>query len=214
MMCIMTDVAAAIDRAPRYCDYNRDSETMARHLLGQRLVRVDDTGARLSGRIVEVEAYLGLPDKAAHTYNGRRTLRNESMYLPGGHAYVYLIYGMHECLNIVCGEADDGIAVLIRALQPEEGVDSMWQRRAAARSETDLCSGPAKLTQALDIDRRLDGENLIDSPVLYIEQPQRHPLPLQRIERGPRVGVSYAEEWADKPLRFWIAGNPHVSRGR
>jgi DNA-3-methyladenine glycosylase len=103
----------------RFTAMDGDPITVARRLLGQRLVRVTD-GIRLAGTIVEVEAYLGAEDRAAHTFGGRRTARNESMYLPGGHAYIYFTYGAHFCLNVVCGQRDEGVAVLIRALEPTE----------------------------------------------------------------------------------------------
>lgn len=197
----------------RFDSFEHDPVAVAKRLLGQRLVRVVN-GQRLIGDIVEVEAYLGAEDKAAHTFGGRRTARNEAMYLPGGHAYVYFTYGMHHCMNVVCGGADEGTAVLIRALQPIEGIELMRERRQAARRETDLCSGPAKLTEALNIDLRLNGEDLRTSDRLYIERFRRRALAGSRIGMGPRVGVNYAGPWAHKPLRFWIAGNPHVSRSR
>lgn len=186
---------------------------MARALLGQRLVRVLNSN-RLAGTIVEVEAYLGVKDKAAHTSNGRRTRRNESMWGDGGHAYVYFTYGMHHCMNVVASTADDPVAVLIRALEPTEGIEQMHRHRRAARRDADLCSGPAKLCQALKIDRRLDGVDLVSSGSLFIEQVRRSPLPASRIALGPRIGVSYADDWADKPLRFYIKDNPHVSKPR
>jgi DNA-3-methyladenine glycosylase len=191
--------------------YERDPVIVARALLGQLLVRVID-GQRLAGLIVETEAYLGAPDAAAHTFNGRRTPRNESMYLGGGHAYVYFTYGMHHCMNVVGGCPGDGVAVLIRALQPTEGLDVMRTRRPHARREAELCSGPGKLCAALGIDRKLDGSDLTVPGPLCIEEIRRRALPASRIAIGPRVGVHYAGHWAHKPLRFWIKGNPHVSR--
>ncbi|MHC4415296.1 MAG: DNA-3-methyladenine glycosylase [Planctomycetota bacterium] len=196
---------------PRFNAFFHDPVRVARRLLGQRLVRVLDR-RRLAGIIVEVEAYLGPPDKAAHTYGGRRTARNASMYLAGGHAYVYFTYGMHHCLNVVCGEAGDGVAVLVRALEPTEGLQAMFAHRPKARRASDLCSGPAKLTQALSVGRGLDGVDLRTSRSLFIEQLRRCPLAAGRIVAGPRVGVQYAGEWAHRPLRFHIKDNPHVSR--
>ncbi len=194
--------------------YRRNPVPLARALLGQRLVRILDRprGARLAGLIVEAEAYLGEPDKAAHTYSGRRTARNESMWLDGGHAYVYFTYGMHHCMNVVASTKGRPVAVLIRALEPTEGLDLMRQRRTAARRDTDLCSGPAKLCQALRIDRSLDGQDLVNGPALFIERVRKTVLPKPRIVTGPRVGIGYADEWADKPLRFYIKDNPHVSK--
>ena len=191
--------------------YRRDPVTLARALLGQTLVRkLDNT--RLAGVIVEVEAYLGTPDKAAHTYHGRRTPRNESMWGDAGHAYVYFTYGMHHCLNAVAGGKGDPVAVLIRALEPTEGLAKMYRHRKAARRDTDLCSGPAKLCQALRIDRKLDGHDLTKASPLFIEKSRRSMMPTSKIAAGPRVGVGYAEEWADKPLRFYIKQNTHVSK--
>ena len=195
----------------RFAPYDRDPVTMARRLLGQRLVRVD-RGRRLAGTIVEVEAYLGADDRAAHTCGGRRTARNESMYLPGGHAYVYFTYGMHHCLNVVCGRAGEGVAVLLRAIEPTEGLDVMLDRRRAARRDIDLCSGPAKLTQSLAIDLSLDGADLVAGRHLFIERIRRRSLPHRSIVVSPRIGVAYAGSWVDEPLRFFVRGNPHVSR--
>lgn len=198
----------------RFEDFAGDAVSTAKKLLGQRLVRTVN-GQRLAGTIVEVEAYLGIEDKAAHTFNGRRTARNESMYLPGGHAYVYMIYGIHHCLNVVCGPAGQGTAVLIRAIEPTEGQEIMRCNRAAASRigkalrDRDLCSGPGKLAQAMQIDRTLDGEPLPESRRLWIESDSA--AERIRITSGPRIGVDYAAEWASKPLRFYMTGNPHVS---
>ncbi len=184
---------------------------VARSLLGQRLVRVLD-GRRLAGAIVEVEAYLGQRDQAAHTYNGRRTARNGSMWGDGGHAYVYFTYGMHHCMNAVAGRADEPIAVLLRAIEPLEGLEVMRSLRKKARKDTDLCSGPAKLCQALGIDRGLDGCDLVEGSELFIEKARARAYPGRGIVTGPRVGVAYAGAWAAKPLRFYVKGNHHVSR--
>lgn len=197
----------------RFRPYDRDPVTMARQLLGQRLVRVID-GQRLAGTIVETEAYLGARDRAAHTFGGRRTPRNESMYREGGHAYVYFTYGMHHCLNVVCGEEGEGVAVLIRALEPVEGMDAMWLRRPRARLAADLCSGPGKVCQALGIDLRLNGVDLRTSEELFIERARSRAISGKLIGRTPRIGVGYAGEWSGRPLRFLIRGNPHVSGRR
>ncbi|MHC4219973.1 MAG: DNA-3-methyladenine glycosylase [Planctomycetota bacterium] len=194
----------------RFTAFEDGSVDVARRLLGQRLVRMLN-GERLAGTIVEVEAYLGAKDRAAHTYGGRRTARNESMYLPGGHAYVYFTYGMHHCLNIVCGRRDEGVAVLVRALEPTEGLETMFAHRAAARRARDLCRGPARLTQALAVDRAEDGLDLRTSPVLFVERLRQRSVPLPRIDRTARVGVGYAGAWAKRRLRFLIRGCPYVS---
>jgi DNA-3-methyladenine glycosylase len=134
------------------------------------------------------------------------------MWGEAGHLYVYFTYGMHFCMNIVAKEPDAPEAVLIRAVKPTEGLDLMWPRRRAAKRDTDLCSGPAKLCQALAIDRCFDGEDLLTSPRLYLEQTRQRALPRSRLAIGPRVGVHYAGEWADQPLRFSLADSPYRSK--
>lgn len=188
--------------------YQRDARTLARALLGQLLVRVLADGTRLAGRIIETEAYLGVEDKAAHSFGGRHTPRNAAMWGPAGHAYVYFIYGMHHCVNVVAATPGDPAAVLLRALEPLEGLDTMRRHRAgriaAARlRDRDLCSGPAKLAQALSIDRALDHADLVAGEALFIERGVQ--MPAQRIVATPRIGIDYAEEWAQKPLRFVLA---------
>jgi len=194
----------------RFTQFDVDPETLARRLLGQRLVRVI-RGVRLAGLIVETEAYLGSPDRAAHTHGGRRTPRNESMYLEGGHAYVYFTYGMHHCVNVVCGRRGEGVAVLLRAIEPIEGIDTMLRNRPRATGEYDLCSGPARLCQALCIDRAFDGEDLRTSRRIFIERVRRTVLPDSRMEVTARIGVAYAGVWARKPLRFLVRSSPYVS---
>jgi DNA-3-methyladenine glycosylase len=191
--------------------FRRDPVALSRALLGQKLVRVLDDGTRLAGRIVEVEAYLGVEDRAAHTFGGRRTARNASMYLDAGHAYVYFTYGMHWCLNVVSDRPGVPTACLIRALEPIEGIDRMRQHRGRDNLH-DLCSGPAKLTQAMQIDRSLDGVDLTTDPRLFLERGPK--VPAEAIIVSPRIGVAYAAQWAAKPLRFFIADHPCVSRDR
>lgn len=199
--------------ARRFLAFDADPVTTARRLLGQELVHLL-AGRRLAGRIVEVEAYLGPADRAAHTYGGRRTPRNASMWAGGGHAYVYFTYGMHHCLNVVCGREEAGTAVLLRALEPTEGIDEMFCRRPAARSATELCSGPGRLTQALGIGLARDGSDLRSDAELWIEERRRRRLPDARVATTRRVGVDYAGRWARRRLRFLIRGNPYVSPGR
>jgi DNA-3-methyladenine glycosylase len=198
------------ERLPR-AFYRRGAEPLARALLGQRLVRVKDS-VRTAGIIVETEAYLGAIDKAAHSYRGR-TARNASMWKEGGHAYVYFIYGMHWCLNVVA--RDEGVpeAVLIRAIEPVEGIDAMRTRRARAKRDRDLCSGPGKLCAALAIDRALDGADLVESDELFIEKVRARAHAKKEIAVTARIGVAYAEEWADRLLRFHLASE-HVSGRR
>ncbi|MDG2422904.1 MAG: DNA-3-methyladenine glycosylase [Phycisphaerales bacterium] len=193
----------------RRLGFGGDAIGVARSLLGQMLVRCLG-GSRMVGRIVEVEAYLGPHDLACHTAGGRRTPRNESMYLGGGHAYVYLIYGMHHCVNITTGRRASGAAVLIRAVEPMDGVDAMWQRRGAIRPRRDLCRGPGRLCEAMGIDRQLDGLDLRTSKQLWIERGFK--VPFSEIVAGPRVGLGKAGKWEKAPLRLAIRENHYVSR--
>jgi len=208
--------------APRFTAMDADPITVARRLLGQRLVRVID-GVRLAGTIVEVEAYLGAEDRAAHTFGGRRTVRNEAMYLPGGHAYVYFTYGMHHCLNVVCGRRDEGVAVLVRAIEPTEGLDEMFSRRVKAGRLEELCSGPGRLTQAMAIGRSLNGVDLRTSDELFIERQASRQLPQSAFVQTRRVGLNRSMDesvlglsgeftnWWRAPLRFAMKGNAFVS---
>lgn len=189
--------------------YNRSTKTVAKELLGKRLVRVTDQGVRLSGLIVEVEAYLGIKDKAAHTFGRRRTPRNEVMWGEGGIAYVYFIYGIHYCLNAVTRSHGQPEAVLIRALQCEEGLEVIRARRKV-KNEIHYASGPGKLCQALGIDRSLNGISL-QSDNLFIENTGLK-IPTSRIVATSRIGVDYAGKAKDWPLRFYIKGNKAVSK--
>ena len=180
--------------------YLRDTTTVARDLLGCTLVHVVN-GKRLSGRIVETEAYLGLLDPAAHTYGGRRTERTRSMYLHGGHAYVYFIYGMHFCINVVTRKTGVPEAVLLRAVEPIDGIEFMRQRRNV-KKDRDLANGPGKLCQAMSIDRTFDGVSFL-SETLFIEARSRKRLD-SLIEISPRIGVDYAGDAAHWPLRFML----------
>lgn len=192
--------------------YRRPAEVVARDLLGRFLVR-EVEGGRLVLRLVETEAYLGGPDRASHAWDGRRTPRNESLYLPGGHAYVYFIYGMHWCLNAVTGERDVGSAVLLRAGEPVEGEERMRENRGFAKrvKPGDLAGGPGKLCRALAVDRSLDGVRLDQGPLRIT---QGEPIEPEEVAAGPRIGVDYAGEAASWPLRFAVRGNPHVSKPR
>lgn len=192
--------------------YRRDTEEVARELLGRWLVR-ETGGERLVLAIVETEAYLGAPDRASHAWGGRRTARNESLYRAGGHAYVYFIYGMHHCLNAVTGRRDVGSAVLIRAGEPVAGEEAMAARRGLARPPRpgDLAGGPGKLCRALGVGRELDGAELWRGELTLTEG---EPVAAGAIAAGPRIGVDYAGEAAAWPLRFAVRGNPHVSRPR
>jgi len=182
--------------------------TVARDLLGKLLVVPTKNGARVSGKIVEVEAYRGPQDRAAHSYGGRRTTRTETMYGIGGTAYVFFVYGMYNQFNVVTNAADAPHAVLIRAVEPVEGIDVM-RRRRPGKTDHNLTNGPGKLCIALDIDRKLDAADLLENRV-WLEEAER--IPRSRILSGPRIGIDYAEEWIDKPWRFWVKDNPYVSR--
>lgn len=173
--------------------YDRDPVDVARDLLGQYLVRIKD-GCRYVGRIVEVEAYLGVHDKASHSARGRTT-RNAPMFGPPGHAYVYLIYGMHHCMNIVTEPEGQASAILVRAVEPVEGV-------------TGATNGPGRLCRAMSIDRSLDGCDLL-GPSLHLLAGEPRAF---RIVQRPRIGVDYAGAWARRLLRFYVEGSAHVSR--
>lgn len=182
--------------------------TVARELLGKLLVVPTRDGKRVSGIIVETEAYRGPQDRASHAYGGRRTKRTETMYGIGGTVYVYFVYGMYNQFNVVTNVRDIPHAVLIRALEPVEGIEIMRQRRQI-HSDHQLTNGPGKLCIALGIDRSLDRADLTGNMV-WLEQGQ--PIRSSKIASGPRVGIDYAEQWIDKPWRFWIKDNPFVSR--
>jgi DNA-3-methyladenine glycosylase len=182
--------------------------TVARDLLGKLLVVPAVNGDRVSGMIVEVEAYRGPEDRASHAYGGRRTRRTETMYGRGGVAYVYFVYGMYYQFNVVSGVADIPHAILVRALEPVEGIELMRERRHL-HPDHNLTNGPGKLCIALGIDRALDGADLLGDGV-WLEEYQ--PVSPRRIAKGPRIGIDYAEAWIDKPWRFWIRDNSYVSR--
>jgi DNA-3-methyladenine glycosylase len=179
--------------------YNRPASDVARALLGTVLVH-----GTTSGRIVETEAYLGLQDRAAHSWRGI-TPRTRVMFGEPGHAYVYLIYGIYECLNVVAEPEGSPGCVLIRALEPLEGIPRMRRRRPGARGIEDLANGPGKLTLALGITRRLNGADFT-SGLLTIHRPQQERF---QIGVSPRIGIKHCADW---PLRFFIEGNRFVSR--
>lgn len=190
--------------------FARDTLTVARALLGQRLVRLLD-GERLAGWIVEVEAYIGEDDLASHARFGR-TRRNAPMYGPPGHAYVYFIYGMHYCLNVVTAQEGFPAAVLIRALEPLEGIETMRKQRGGVPDEQ-LTNGPARLCQALAIDRRFNGADLCTpDALLFIEEDTA--VPDEAVVTGPRVGVRGDERARTVPWRFCVRSrkrSPHTS---
>jgi DNA-3-methyladenine glycosylase len=195
--------------------YSQSARVVAQALLGQRLVRLWN-GRRVSGIIVETEAYCDHPtepDLACHgdrANNGRPTPRSAVMFGPAGHAYVYFTYGMHWMFNVVTGQVDQANAVLIRALEPVEGIESMVERRK--RPFAELTNGPAKLAQALAIDKSLNGANLYaPDSVIWVESDQR--VDAKAIVNGPRLGLGQTPEpWYSIPWRYWLKDNPFVSR--
>jgi DNA-3-methyladenine glycosylase len=187
-----------------------DVVAVARRLLGSLLVARARDGRRVSGIIVETEAYQGPEDRASHAYGGRRTRRTETMYARGGTAYVYFVYGMYHQFNVVTNVGGAPHAVLVRALEPVEGVELMRRRRGRP-APRELTSGPGKLCIALGIDRRLDGADLLGDRI-WIEAGRR--VRAADIAAGPRVGIDYAEDWVARPWRFWVRDNPFVSRAR
>lgn len=183
---------------------------IAKDLLGKVLV-TDFEGERTSGMIVETEAYAGVEDKASHAYGGRRTARSETMYNRGGVAYVYLCYGIHHLFNVVTNAEDIPHAVLIRAVEPMEGVDIMLARRGKHKLTPQLTAGPGAMSRALGINTGHTGLSL--NTHIFIED---RGIKMRQLDivAGTRVGVAYAQEHAYLPYRFWIKGNPYVSRGK
>lgn len=198
--------AASGVTAPDRAWFDRPSPELALELLGARLVH-DSPAGPVGGRIVEVEAYRGPEDRAAHSSRGR-TARNAVMFDAPGHLYVYLIYGLHHCLNVVAGPGEKPEAVLIRALALDEGLELARERRGAAVRDERLAAGPGNVGRALGVDRSLNGTDLLTGAVRVEPRAGRRPA----LRRGPRIGVAYAGPWAARALRFWIADDPNVSR--
>ena len=180
--------------------YARPAVEVARDCLGKILVR-----GSTAGRIVETEAYLGVDDRAAHAWRGV-TNRTRVLFGPPGHAYVYFIYGMYECLNFVAEQEGKAGCVLIRALEPVAGIKMMRRRRPAAKRLEDLASGPGKLTLALGITRKQNGADLTRSSLHVRQEQMERPF---EVQVTPRIGITHCADW---PLRFFIAGNRFVSR--
>ena len=160
--------------------------------------------------IVETEAYLGEIDKAAHSFGGRRTNRNEVTYANGGRVYVFFIYGMYHQLNFVCGPVDHPHVCLIRAVEPVDGIEIMRERRGPM-PDKNLTSGPGKLCIAMGIDKSLNGEDLLGDRI-WLEDFRT--LSDDEVASGKRIGIDYAEEFAEKPWRFWVEDNVFVSKRR
>jgi DNA-3-methyladenine glycosylase len=193
-----------------------DTLQIARDLLGKTLVVPIENDERVSAMIVETEAYLGAIDKAAHSYQNRRTQRTETMFGIGGIVYIFFIYGMYFQFNIVVGEVDTPHAILIRAIEPLENIEIMRTRRNAKSKnpnskmpDKNLTSGPGKLCIALGIDKTFNNEDLLGEKV-WLEEGVK--IPKNKIISGKRIGIDYAEEYAEKPWRFWVKDNQFVSR--
>lgn len=204
-------------KLPREFYLRDDTLEIARELLGKTLVVPDEKGERVSGKIVEAEAYLGAIDKAAHSYGNRRTKRTETMFAIGGTAYIFFIYGMYFQFNVVVGAVGSPHAILIRAVEPVEGVEIMRERRRLKSKKPDskiadknLTSGPGKLCIALGIDKTFDNEDLLGERV-WLETGDW--VPDEEVAFGKRIGIDYAQEYAEKPWRFWVKDNPFVSKG-
>ncbi|MEY8423591.1 DNA-3-methyladenine glycosylase [Lachnospiraceae bacterium 38-14] len=187
--------------------YNRDVLLVAEEILGKTLVHVTKEGTA-KGKIVEVEAYNGLCDKAAHSYKNLRSKRTEIQFGQGGYAYVYLIYGMYHCMNIVTNRENLPEVLLLRALEPFEGIDLMKARRKTDKIKN-LCSGPGKLCQAMGITKDNYGEDLCGDSFYLEDTPALKP---EEIDRTKRINIDYAQEAKDFLWRFSIKGNSFVSR--
>jgi DNA-3-methyladenine glycosylase len=188
--------------------YRRPTLEVAEQLLGKVLVRRLN-GRNLAGQIVETEAYVGPHDLACHASKGK-TNRTSIMFQEGGCAYVYMIYGFYFCLNVVTEAEDYPAAVLIRAVEPLDYIPVMKRLRKNPDHSTSIASGPGKLCMAMSIDKKLNGADLMGK-TLWIEDRK---LEVGQIVTTPRVGIDYAGEYKDKPWRFYLEGNPHVSRVR
>ncbi|MGN6434902.1 MAG: DNA-3-methyladenine glycosylase [Agriterribacter sp.] len=195
-----------------YNFYNRANVvTIAKELLGKVLISQWE-GVVTSGRIVETEAYNGIIDRASHAWNGRRTNRTEVMYKEAGTGYVYLCYGIHHLFNVVTNEIDTPHAVLIRALEPLEGIEHMLRRTNKVKPDRTLTSGPGNVAKALGISTLHSGINLLDDAVFIADDGYK--VAKKNIVATPRIGVDYAGADAMLPYRFIIKGNIYVSGGK
>ncbi len=188
--------------------YMRDAVTVGKDILGKIIVKKTADSRIMSGRITEVEAYMGITDKASHSYGGRRTKRTEVMYKEGGYSYVFLIYGMYECFNVTVGREGDPQAVLIRGVEPLENKNLMQEKRKV-KKEKDISNGPGKLTKALGITREDNGADLTAGENIWLEDDG---YKVKDIVETTRIGIDYAEEDALKPWRFYIKDSIFVSK--
>ncbi|KAG5887409.1 hypothetical protein JTB14_024608 [Gonioctena quinquepunctata] len=201
-------------------DLHLPCKKQALYLLGKVLVRKLEDGTILKGKIVETECYLGGEDKASHSFNGRRTMANEPMYMPAGTIYVYMTYGMYYCLNI--SSVEPGAAVLLRALDPLQGEDTMRTFRAKKNKRgtqidksSKLCNGPSKMCIALDITKENSNKINLSDPKnesIWLEDHPDFSEEDFKVVSSARIGINNAGEWTSKPLRFYILGNESVSK--
>ena len=188
---------------------SEDVVSLSQQLLGMYLC-TDLGGELTSGKIVETEAYKAPEDKASHAFGNRRTQRTETMFQQGGHAYIYLCYGIHHLFNVVTGPEGSAHAILIRALEPMDGIDQMLRRRNMTKVNYRLTNGPGILTKALGLTTSLNGKNLLEGDKVWIEDRNARIDP-KDVLRSSRVGVDYAEECASWEWRFRIRANPWCS---
>ena len=188
--------------------YTRDGITVAKDLLGKILIRIIEDEF-IACKIVETEAYIGPEDKGCHAYGNRKTKRTKTMFLKGGHSYVYLIYGMYNCLNVVASSEGKPEAVLVRAVEPIHGIEHIQQfRKIKSNKIENYTNGPGKLCMALNIDKSHDGLDFVESDEIFILYNEEH----FHIVESKRINIDYAEEYKDKLWRFYIKGNAFVSK--
>lgn len=188
---------------------NSDILFLAKDILGKKLVTHID-GKITSGIIVETEAYKAPEDKGSHAFGNKRTTRTEVMFGAGGVSYVYLCYGIHHLFNVVSGKKGEAHAILLRAIEPIEGIETMLERRSMSKMSKNLTNGPGKFTQAVGIRTSYGGIDLYEKKKIWIEETEVKSD--FQISSGPRIGIPYAEECIDWPWRFWIKDNPFVSQ--
>lgn len=184
--------------------YSRPASIVAKDLLGKYLVKRGNN-SNIIGKIVETEAYVGVKDKASHTYKGKITPRCKPVYLKGGHLYIYLCYGIHWQLNIVTQTKGNPECVLIRALEP------ISNNNKNSKKINELANGPGKLCKWIGLDRSFNEEDLVSSKRIWLREGKEE-IKKSRIITTKRIGIDYAEEWADKPLRFYIKDNLFISK--
>lgn len=197
-----------ITKLPLSFYQRKDVVLIARELLG-KIVVTNINGRKTSGRIVETEAYMALVDRASHSFGGRRTRRNEHMYSPAGTAYIYICYGIHQMLNVVTNARDIPDAILIRAIEPMDGIDIMLHRTGKSQLGHTLTRGPGNVAKALGVFTHHSGYHLRDNDIYLADD--GYQLPDSAVGVSKRIGVEGAGKDASKPYRFYLKGNPFVS---